>query len=332
MPFDATDGSSVCYKTSYETHGPILPERDNLIQGRSFRVGQGRLPGGPPDSGDPGRNRPPQKRLYLGRRASRLTSVLNPGPRRTSFPTLIRFGPNRTSHPHRHPMLPKRFHRLRSVLARRQPDLTVLMERVHKEHNVSAILRNCDAVGVLDVHAVAPAEGIRVHHDTSGGTAKWIPVHRHEGIRQAVSTLKGDGFQLVAAHPGSSAVDYREVDYTRPTALLVGTERFGVSEEALELVDVTAVIPMVGMVRSLNVSVATSLFLFEAYRQREVAGYYEDARLDPHQFRRILFEWAYPDFARRFQEAGEPYPELGPDGEILGSPLPTGESPGSTSS
>lgn len=219
-------------------------------------------------------------------------------------------------------MLPKRFHRLKGVLERRQPDLTVLMERVHKEHNVSAILRNCDAVGVLEVHAVAPSQGIRIHHDTSGGTAKWIPLHRHQSIDEAADALKTKGYQLVAAHPSETAVDYRVVDYTRPTAILMGTERFGVSDGALKAADVTAIIPMVGMVRSLNVSVATSLFLFEAYRQREAAGFYQAPRLDEERFKRILFEWAYPDFARRFRASGQPYPKLGPDGEILGSPLP----------
>jgi tRNA (guanosine-2'-O-)-methyltransferase len=222
-------------------------------------------------------------------------------------------------------MLPERFHRLRSVLDRRQPDLTVVMDRVHKEHNLSAILRNCDAVGVLSVHAVVPEGGLTLHHDTSGGTSKWMRVREHPGIGEALDALGRDGFQVVAAHPSDTAVDYREVDYTLPTALLMGAERFGVSEAALARADVTAVIPMVGMVRSLNVSVATSLFLFEAYRQREAAGMYEESRLPRDTYDRILFEWAYPEFAERFQEAGEPYPGLGADGEFLGSPLPGAE-------
>lgn len=213
-------------------------------------------------------------------------------------------------------MTPERFRRLLQVLDRRQPDLTVLMERVHKEHNLSAIARNCDAVGVLEIHAVVPNQGLRLHRDTSGGTGKWMELHQHHCVMEAVGTLKERGFQVVAAHPDSRAVDYREMDYTRPTSILVGAELFGVSDEAVASADVTATIPMMGMVRSLNVSVATSLFLFEALRQREQRGMYAAPRLSPERHRETLFRWAYPDHARRYREAGLPAPELGPDGEL----------------
>jgi len=225
-------------------------------------------------------------------------------------------------------MLPKRFHRLRAVLQRRQPDLTVLMERVHKEHNLSAILRNCDAVGVLEVHAVASNGGLKLHRNTSGGTAKWIRVHRHLDANEAIRHLQETGHQVVAAHPGPDAVDFREVDYSRPTAILMGTELLGLSEEAQAEADLSASIPMVGMVRSLNVSVATALFLYEAQRQRQLKGMYERSRLDPERFRRILFEWSYPGFARRYRDAGLPYPDLDEDGEILGPPPPGAGSAG----
>jgi len=213
-------------------------------------------------------------------------------------------------------MLPERFQRLCSVLDRRQPDLTVLMERVNKEHNVSAILRNCDAVGVLEAHAVVPDRGLKLHRDTSGGTAKWIRVHRHPDAASAIGALREAGFQLIAAHPSPDAADYRHADYTGPTALLMGAELYGVSDEVLAAADRTVVIPMAGMVRSLNVSVAAALLLFEARRQREAAGMYERSRLDPEVRRTRLFEWAYPKLARRLRDQGLPYPELGPDGEL----------------
>jgi tRNA (guanosine-2'-O-)-methyltransferase len=216
-------------------------------------------------------------------------------------------------------MLPARFHRLKSVLERRQPDLTVLMERVNKPHNFSAILRNCDAVGVLEAHAVPPRGGLPVHHETSAGTSRWVPVRRHPDARVAAEALKAEGFVLVAAHPAEAARDYREVDFTRPTALVLGAELHGVSDEALEVVDESVVIPMAGMVRSLNVSVAAALLLYEAWRQRDAAGMYDRSRLPEDRFDRILFEWAYPDFARGFRERGLPYPALGEEGEILGS-------------
>jgi len=214
-------------------------------------------------------------------------------------------------------MQPERFRRLREVLARRQPDLTVLMDRVNKAHNFSAILRNCDAVGVLDAHVVAAEPGLEVHHATSAGTKKWVTVRRYRSISDAAGELRGRGFSILAAHPSEDAVDYRDVDYTRPVAITFGAELKGVSEEALALADRLVVIPMVGMVHSLNVSVASSLILFEAYRQRVAAGMYDESRLSPEAFEQRLFEWAYPTIARSRRERGLPYPSLDDDGNIV---------------
>lgn len=214
-------------------------------------------------------------------------------------------------------MRPERFRRLRAVLTRRQPDLTVLMDRVHKSHNFSAILRNCDSVGVLETHVVVPDGALDLHHGTSAGTKKWVNVVYHRGVKTAIEHLKGRGFTVLAAHPSEDALDYREVDYTRPTAITMGAELHGVSPEGLELADDLVSIPMRGMVHSLNVSVASSLLLFEAARQRSAAGMYETTRLPPDVFTERLFEWAYPSLARTRRDEGRPYPPLGPDGEIL---------------
>ncbi|MEC7386210.1 MAG: tRNA (guanosine(18)-2'-O)-methyltransferase TrmH [Gemmatimonadota bacterium] len=214
-------------------------------------------------------------------------------------------------------MHPERFHRLRTVLECRQPDLTILMDRVNKSHNFSAILRNCDAVGVLRAHVVPPEEGLVLHHGTSAGTRKWVQVHRHKNVEDAARVLKQEGYRLIAAHPSEAAVDFREADYTSPTAILVGAELHGVSEAGLETADLCVRIPMTGMVKSLNVSVATSLLLFEAFRQRQAAGMYEKSRLSPSEFEQLLFEWSWPSVAAAKRRDGKPYPSLGADGEIL---------------
>lgn len=219
-------------------------------------------------------------------------------------------------------MNPARFARLKAVLARRQPDLTVLMERVHKPHNLSAVLRSCDAVGVLEAHAV-PAEDERLqpHAAVSAGAAKWVPLTVHDDTPAAVRHLRGRGFQLLAAHPADDAVDYREIDMTRPTCIVVGAELSGISETALELADHHVVLPMEGMVRSLNVSVAGALVLYEAQRQRQAAGLYDTIRLDDEAYRRRLFEWAYPKLARACRLEGRPYPALADDGRLAEPPL-----------
>ena len=213
-------------------------------------------------------------------------------------------------------MNPERFQKLARALRRRQPDLTVLMERVHKSHNLSAILRNCDAVGVLEAHAIPPEGGLEIHSHTSAGTAKWVRLVRHRTIQEAIKELKRRGFRVLAAHPGPDAVDFREVDFTVPTALMMGAELLGLSDEALELADLRVSIPMVGMAQSFNVSVATALLLFEAFRQREAAHMYDESRIDPEDMGRILFEWAYPRIARHCRERGTPYPSLPEDGGL----------------
>jgi tRNA (guanosine-2'-O-)-methyltransferase len=214
-------------------------------------------------------------------------------------------------------MRPQRYHLLKATLARRQPDLTVLMDRVDKAHNFSAILRSCDAVGVLEAHVVPPDGGLDVHHAVSGGTAKWVAVRRHPDVASAVAHLHGKGFTVLAAHRAEGARDYREVDFRAHTAVVLGEELLGVSGEALHLADGLVSIPMMGMVESLNVSVAAAILLYEARRQREAAGMYEVSRLEEAEARRILFEWAYPRVAKLYRRHGRPYPELGPDGDIL---------------
>ncbi len=217
-------------------------------------------------------------------------------------------------------MTPERFARLRAVLSRRQPDLTVLMDGVHKPHNLSAVARTGDAVGVLEVHTVPASRLYRLDRQVAAGTEKWIPAHAHDTIGEAVTHLRTSGFTLVAAHPDPAAVDFRALDYTRATAFVMGAERDGLSDETLALVDRTVIIPMVGMVRSLNVSVAGALLLYEAQRQRAAAGLYGAPRLAPEAFARRLFEWAYPDLARRCREAGVPYPDLDDEGTLVQRP------------
>lgn len=214
-------------------------------------------------------------------------------------------------------MRPERLRRLREVLARRQPDLTVLLERVNKPHNFSAILRSCDAVGVLEAHVVAPERGLDVSHAVSAGTRKWVRVRTHADLEAAAAHLREAGFRIIAADPAPGAVDYRDVDYTLPTALLLGAEKYGISDAGRALADVCVVVPMQGMVRSLNVSVATALILYEAMRQREEAGRYATPALGAEAFEATLFEWAYPELADTLRGRGESYPALDEQGRIV---------------
>jgi tRNA (guanosine-2'-O-)-methyltransferase len=174
-------------------------------------------------------------------------------------------------------------------------------------------------VGINEVHAVPGEEGVAVHWNTSQGAEKWVGVRRHANLGDACRHLRGAGFQLIAAHLSDAAVDYREIDYTRPTALVVGTELWGVSEAALAETDHEIVIPMKGMTQSLNVSVACAIVLYEALRQRDAAGLYDARRLDGDVHRRQRFEWLHPKVARFCRERGLDYPEMDAEGRITGS-------------
>ncbi|PTA68703.1 tRNA (guanosine(18)-2'-O)-methyltransferase TrmH [Deinococcus arcticus] len=221
-------------------------------------------------------------------------------------------------------MTPERYAKILRVLSRRQPTLTVLMDEVNKPHNLSAIVRTCDAVGVLQAHAVPPRGGRLADFEghtfeaTSGSAHKWVPVQRHENAVQAVRELQAQGFSVLATHLSQRSVDYREPDYTRPTCVLLGAEKWGVSDEAAEAADLNIVVPMFGMVQSLNVSVAAATILFEAQRQRLAAGLYDSPQLDQAALRAWAFEWAYPDLAPAYRERGEAYPALDEHGQIVG--------------
>lgn len=217
-------------------------------------------------------------------------------------------------------MTPQRFAQLNAVLDRRQPDLTVLMDDVHKSHNLAAILRTCDAVGVLAAHAVSPGGEVGQHMHRAGGSAKWVGIEVHAGVDAACDRLERDGFRIVAAHFSPRAVDFRAVDYTRPTAILLGAEKRGVGADAAARAHDHVVVPMHGQVASLNVSVAAAVILFEAERQRAAAGLYDRPRLPPAQRQRLLFEWAYPRLAGWCQARGRPYPALDEHGGLAGDP------------
>ena len=194
-------------------------------------------------------------------------------------------------------MTAERCARLDAVLAMRQPDLTVFAENLHKPRNFSAMVRNCDAVGINEMHVLADADEVRSHWNTSQGAEKWMRIQTHSNAEEACTSLKSNGFQLVAAHLSDAAMDYREIDYTRPTALVLGTELFGVSDITLSYVDQQISIPMMGVSQSLNVSVACAIVLYAAQRQRQAAGMYARCRLHDETLRRQRCAWPHPPLA-----------------------------------
>lgn len=194
----------------------------------------------------------------------------------------------------RFPRTNRRVERIREVLDRRQPDLAVVLENVHDPHNIAAVLRSCDAVGAMRVLFTLDPE-TKPHRKfsrrTSGSAAKWIEVTEFPDIETAYAELRNQCFSIVATGGGPAAVSMYAVDYTQPVAIVLGNEMRGLTDAALAGADLVATIPMMGMIRSLNISVACAVLLYEAYRQRERAGSYHSPRLEPELSAEIAAAW-----------------------------------------
>ena len=214
-------------------------------------------------------------------------------------------------------MTPERFRKIKTVLQHRQPDLTVVMDDVHKPRNLAAIARSCEAVGIPELHGISPQKSIRLTQKAASGCGDWLSIRTHASVSKAYAHLRSQGLRILAAHFREGARDFREIDYTQPTALVVGAELEGISQEAAEQADGAVIVPMMGMTQSLNVSVATALILFEAQRQRQAAGMYDERRMDDDTFERLLFEWSHPQVAKYCRRKGFPYPKIDEAGDIV---------------
>lgn len=191
------------------------------------------------------------------------------------------------------PRTERRERRISGVIRRRQPDLTVVIENVHDAHNISAVLRSCDAVGVMRIHMVYTIEDEPsvFARRTSGSASKWVETVRHESVAACYATLRDSGFGILVTSLEDNPVQLYDVDMTRPTALVFGNEARGASAEAHALADGTFFIPMQGMVESLNISVACAVSLYEAMRQRLRAGAYAEPKLGAEETAQIKEEW-----------------------------------------
>jgi len=218
-------------------------------------------------------------------------------------------------------MTPERYAKILQVLNNRQSNLTVITDEVHKGRNISAIVRTCDAVGIDTIHVVTPKAGFQNYRGTALGSQKWVTTAQHDSVATPINLLREKGFQIVAAHLSETALNYRDIDYTKPTALLLGGEKPGPSQYSLESVDHHITIPMMGMVGSLNVSVACSIIMAEAQRQRTDAGLYGNDCLPKPLFNHRLFNWCQPTLAAYCDKHNLQYPELDDTGGIIEGPV-----------
>ena len=194
-------------------------------------------------------------------------------------------------------MTPERRDKLITVLSKRQPDLTVLLENVFDPHNISAVMRTCDAVGIQEVYILNTK--IPRHKKwgarSSSSAAKWLTVHQFENATECFSSLRKRYSKILTTHLSSDAVGLYQIDMTQPIALVFGNEHSGVSDEIRALADGNFIIPQVGIIQSLNISVACAVTLYEAFRQKNNAGHYNRDDMDHFMKQGLLKEWELKD-------------------------------------
>ena len=190
------------------------------------------------------------------------------------------------------------------------------MDQVNKPHNISAIIRSCEAVGVHRLHMVLDKD-FELRSGTAKGSQHWVELKQSDDIAATITHLKQQDMQVLVTNFSAQAVDFRDIDYCQPTAIVVGQEKYGVSSKAIEMADQSIVIPMMGMVQSLNVSVATALVLYEAQRQRQTAGLYNRSMLTEETRQDILFSNGYPDLYQHWKLRNLPLPHINQQGEII---------------
>jgi tRNA (guanosine-2'-O-)-methyltransferase len=191
-------------------------------------------------------------------------------------------------------MTPEREEKLLSVLNKRQNDITIVLENVFDPHNISAVMRTCDAVGVQEIYVLNTkiAKHKRWGAKSSSSAVKWLTIHQFESNEECFAALRKNYAKILTTHLSADAVSLHSINFTDPLALVFGNEHSGVSDEIRDMADGNFLIPQAGIIRSLNISVACAVTLYEAFRQKNVAGHYDKRKLDEKQFGELYTKWS----------------------------------------
>ena len=186
----------------------------------------------------------------------------------------------------------KRLSKIVSVVKARQNSLRIVMENIHDPHNVSAIFRTCDAVGIPKISLVYNSESFpRIGKKSSASAYKWVEKEKFKLVEECFKSLRDDGFRIYSSSISNDSKSLYDLDLTKKAAIVVGNEHRGVSDEAAKLADEKFLIPQFGMVQSLNVSVATAVILYEALRQRRNKNLYSKSDLSDSEIDELVDKW-----------------------------------------
>ena len=188
---------------------------------------------------------------------------------------------------------PERLERIHHVLALRQKDVTLVMDNIWDPHNVSAILRSCDAFGLHRVHLYYTVEKWpELGKKSSASAKKWVERVRHDDPAEMLDGFAARGVQVIRTGFSETARPLYDFDFTRPTAVILSNEHRGASQELVDAVPDELYIPMQGMVQSLNVSVAAAVILYEMFSQRRRAGLLGAPAFSPAELEALALEWS----------------------------------------
>jgi tRNA (guanosine-2'-O-)-methyltransferase len=190
-------------------------------------------------------------------------------------------------------MTNERRQKIESVLLKRQNDLTIVLENVFDPHNISAVMRSCDAVGVQEIYVLNTKIPRHKKWGTrsSSSAAKWLTVYQFEDAGQCFTALRKKYSTILTTHLSSDAVSLYQLNLTGSVALVFGNEHSGVSDEIIQMADGNFIIPQVGMIRSLNISVACAVSLYEAFRQKQASGQYDQQKLADDEYSTLFNRW-----------------------------------------
>jgi tRNA (guanosine-2'-O-)-methyltransferase len=189
---------------------------------------------------------------------------------------------------------PERIEKVAKVLANKQIGLTVVLENIHDPHNIMAVMRSCDAVGIYEIHiieTVARTWDPRIGKNSSAGAKKWVKQNYYQSVDECYNQLRLEEKKILTTHMAEDSKNLYELDLTQNVALVFGNEHNGISEEALEKADGNFLIPQYGMIQSLNISVACAISVFEAGRQRLAAKMYDKPQFTDAEYNHLQEEW-----------------------------------------
>ncbi len=192
-------------------------------------------------------------------------------------------------------MTTERTEKLLKVLSQRQANLAVVMENVQDPHNISAVMRTCDAVGIQDIYILNTKIPRHKKFGTksSSSALKWLTIHQFDDVEKCFEELRKHHQKILTTHLSTDAISLYEIDFTKSVALVFGNEHSGVSDEVRALADGNFIIPQMGIIQSLNISVACAVSIYEAYRQKKIAGHYQQTSLSKERINDLRSEWGF---------------------------------------